>query len=279
MGFHPTTDKPLIFAGDKMGNLGMFDASQVVPKVDEDDEDAIIPDPEISMLKLHSRTISDFKFNMADHNSVYTASYDSSIRRLDLAKGVAVEVWAPSDKADDQPLSGLALPSSDPNLLYFATLNGTFGIHDMRTGTSGPSVEELVLSEKKIGGFSVHPVHSHILATASLDRSLKIWDLRKINGKDEWRLPALVGEHYSRLSVSHAAFNAAGQVATSSYDDTIKIYDFNDCGSWKSGAALDENRMEPSATVRHNNQTGRWVTMYMPFYEDTLCKINANLLL
>jgi WD repeat-containing protein 76 len=262
MAFHPTPEKALVFAGDKMGNFGMFDASQVVPKVDEDDEDAELPDPEITTLKLHSRTISDFKCSMTDHNSIYSASYDSSIRRLDLSKGVAVVVWAPSDKAGDEPISGVSLSSSDPNMLYFTTLNGTFGMHDMRTGTAAGKTEQLTLSEKKIGGFSVHPVHSHILATASLDRSMKLWDLRKISGKDEWRLPALLGEHYSRLSVSHASFNAAGQVATSSYDDTIKIYDFSDCGSWKAGAALPEDQMEPATIVRHNNQTGRWVTMY-----------------
>jgi hypothetical protein len=74
-------------------------------------------------------------------------------------------------------------------------------------------------------------------------------------------MPALVGKHESRLSVSHAAFNYAGQVATASYDDTVKIYDFSDCGNWKAGHALGEEEMKPKAIVPHNNQTGRWVTM------------------
>ena len=41
MGFHPSEEKPLVFAGDKLGNLGLFDGSQGLPSVKvEDDEDA-----------------------------------------------------------------------------------------------------------------------------------------------------------------------------------------------------------------------------------------------
>ncbi len=76
-------------------------------------------------------------------------------------------------------------------------------------------------------------------------------------------MPALVGEHESRLSVSHAAWNSAGQVATASYDDTIKIHDFGNCADWKVASTLTDKEMKPSVIVPHNNQTGRWVTMYV----------------
>ena len=118
------------------------------------------------------------------------------------------------------------------------------------------------MSEKKIGGFSLHPQYPHFLATASLDRTMRLWDMRKA-GKG--RRPALLWEHESRLSVSHAAFNSVGQVATSSYDDTIKIYSFADMKDWKDGEALEDGQMQPSHIVPHNNQTGRWVTMYALF--------------
>ncbi|KAI9779572.1 MAG: hypothetical protein M1816_003473 [Peltula sp. TS41687] len=106
-------------------------------------------------------------------------------------------------------------------------MNGSLGRHDTRAPTDNTGGTELYqLSEKKIGGFSLHPQHPHLVATASLDRMLKIWDLRKVSGRGEGRVPALLGEHESRLSVSHAAWNMAGQVATASYDDTIKVHDF-----------------------------------------------------
>lgn len=263
IGLHPTTDKPLVFAGDKLGNLGICDCGQKVADVKvEDDEDADSEGPSITTLKPHTRTIHTFLFSPHDANAMFSASYDSTVRKLDLAKGVAVEVYAPADKNEDAPLSGIEIAADDPNKLYFSTLDGRFGIYDMRTPSEQAAGLQLFnLSEKKIGGFSLHPLHPHLVATASLDRTLKIWDLRKIGGKGHSRLPALVGEHESRLSVSHAAWNSAGQVATSSYDDTIKIHDFGASGEWKVGTTLSDKEMKPATVVPHNNQTGRWVTM------------------
>jgi WD repeat-containing protein 76 len=301
MTFHPTEAKPLIFAGDKLGNLGIVDASQKGPGIkDEDDEeeddkskidkrmkkepsqnhnlggadssgsDAEEEDryPHITILKPHQRTISGMHTHPSQPQTLFTSSYDSSIRGLDLEKAKSTDLYA----LDNDPISGIDMAATDPHVLYFTTLNGGFGRHDTRT--KGAAVSDLYqLSEKKIGGFSLHPLAPHYLATASLDRTMRLWDLRKIAKK----LPTMVGEHTSRLSVSHAAFNSVGQVATSSYDDTIKIHSFGVGGrkdaktspmerleamsTWKSGYQLEEERMEPEVVVRHNNQTGRWVTM------------------
>ncbi|KAK4574150.1 hypothetical protein LTR86_001911 [Recurvomyces mirabilis] len=268
LGFHPTRDKALVFAGDKLGNLGLFDSSQTTPEqvkqeADDADEDGDVDDeiePAITTFKIHTRTISAFQFSPHDQNALLTASYDSSIRKLDLEKGQAIEIYAPEDKGADDPISGVELSRQDPNRLHFTTLNGAFGLHDLRT----PSTEAEIfqLCEKKIGGFSLHPAQPHLLATASLDRTLKIWDLRKITGKGEARSPFLMGEHESKLSVSHAAFNSSGQIATASYDDTIKIHTLpSGAATWKPGHEITESEMAPTTIVPHNNQTGRWVTI------------------
>jgi len=264
MTLHPTPEKALVFAGDKLGSLGIFDSSQDVP---EDDEDWV---PQITHLKLHARTISALQCSPHDANSVFSASYDSSIRRFDLEKGVAVEAYAPAN-GGDEGISHLQLVQSEPHLVYFSTLEGRMGIHDFRTPPTKSSTKLYQLSEKKIGGFSVHPLHPHLCVTASLDRTVKLWDLRKITGSGDDKLPFLVGEHESRLSVSNAAFNAAGQVATASYDDTIKIYDFSSLTSSMLskpvGTTLSDAAMQPSAVIRHNNQTGRWVTILKPVWQ------------
>ncbi|KAH7212013.1 WD40-repeat-containing domain protein [Fusarium oxysporum] len=261
LGLHPTESKPLIFAGDKEGNMGIFDASQSAPEASDEDEDTSVPDPSISAFKIHSRTITSFVFSQQDNNSVYTSSYDSSIRRLDLNKGESYQVWAPSDHNEDLPISALDMAESNPHILYFSTLEGGVGQYDTRTSDDA---EIWTLSDQKIGGFSLHPLQPHLLATASLDRTLKIWDLRKITGKGDLRHPALLGEHGSRLSVSHASWSPGGHIATSSYDDTIKIYNFPDASSWKPGQDIS---IEPTHQVRHNNQTGRWVTILKPQWQ------------
>ncbi|KAK3368010.1 WD repeat-containing protein NCU09302/NCU11420 [Podospora didyma] len=265
MGFHPTEDKPIIFAGDKEGAMGVFDASQDAPDVDDEDEEADYPDPVISAFKTHSRTITSFHFSPVDANAVYSASYDSSIRKLDLNKGVSTEVFAPSEKNEELPISAIDMPSTDPNIIIFSTLHGSLGRHDLRTEAA--DAEIWGLTEQKIGGFSLHPMQPHLVATASLDRTLKIWDLRKVTGKGDLRHPALLGEHESRLSVSHASWSSAGHIATSSYDDRIKIYSFPDAGKWAAGHDIPEKQMAPAHQIPHNNQTGRWVTILKPQWQ------------
>jgi WD repeat-containing protein 76 len=278
MAFHPTTTKALVFAGDKLGNLGIVDASQKnagnlkkgedgeekksggVDSEEPDDDD---PDPIITTIKPHTRTISAMLTHSSKPETLYTASYDSSIRAIDLVKNIAVEIYGPIDRDEDEPLSGIDMAATDPNVAYFTTLNGALGRYDIRE--SHTATELYQLSEKKIGGFSLNPLAPHYVATASLDRFMRLWDLRKITKK----LPTMVGEHESRLSVSHAAFNSTGQVATSSYDDSIKIYSFglasksekDGMNQWKAGYQLEKEMMKPETVVRHNCQTGRWVTM------------------
>lgn len=277
MSFHPSVAKPIAFAGDKLGNLGIVDGSQKPSRVKsedgikEEDSEEEDEDPIITTIKPHTRTISAMHTHPSKPGTLFTSSYDSSIRAIDLEKQMAIEIYGPTDHEADEPVSGIDMAATDPNIIYFATLNGAFGRHDTRE-KSGTKLYQL--SEKKIGGFTLNPLAPHYLATASLDRYMRLWDLRKIS-KD---LPTLVGEHESRLSVSHASFNTAGQVATASYDDTIKIHSFGVGGragtdalesmnKWKPGFQLDEDVMKPETVVRHNCQTGRWVTILKPQWQ------------
>ncbi|EEQ85852.1 hypothetical protein RJZ56_005956 [Blastomyces dermatitidis] len=279
MVFHPTEAKPLIFAGDKLGNLGIFDASQTLPvavKVEDDeDEDDDDPDPIITTIKPHARTISSMHLHPSTPSKLYTASYDGSVRALDLEKSISTEAYAPASKSDEEAVSSVDMAPDDPHVLYFTTLEGFFFRHDTRmSGNGHPSYDKdtkrsstdiYQLSEKKIGGFSLCPSQPHLFATASLDRFMRLWDLRQLSRKH----PTPVGEHESNLSVSHAAFNSAGQVATTSYDNTVKIYDFGAKGfhSWKPGHKLSDDDMSPTTTIRHNCQTGRWVTILKPQWQ------------
>ncbi|BCS01566.1 WD domain protein [Aspergillus luchuensis] len=286
MTFHPTESKPLIFAGDKMGHLGILDASQEKPtsiKPEEDDDsdsEDSDPDPVLTTVKPHTRTISSMHIHPSTPTTLYTASYDSSIRAMDLEKSTSVEKYAPESTSSDEPISGIDMALDDPNVLYWTTLDGAFGRHDIRTDpTATGTVTTWQLSEKKIGGFSLYPTAPYYFATASLDRSMRLWDLRMLQkpkrskrgggAEDEGEGPTPVGEHYSRLSVSHAAFNSAGQIATSSYDDTLKIYDLKKKGisSWDVGHAVGEDELGPDTVVRHNCQTGRWVTILRPQWQ------------
>ncbi|KAI0018930.1 WD repeat-containing protein NCU09302/NCU11420 [Xylariomycetidae sp. FL0641] len=262
--FHPNQDKPLVLAGDKKGTLGFFDGSQETPEYPEDDEDVRIPLPKIGAFEVHNRTITSIKVPMFEPNSVITSSYDSSIRCLDLQKQVSTQLWQPEDDASELGISCIDISSEAKDTVVFSTLEGSLGRFDRR---SKEKAEIWGLADNKIGGFSLHPLLPHLVATASLDRTLKIWDLRMIKGKGELRHPSLLGEHHSRLSVSHASWSRGGYLATSSYDDTVKVYDLSDAAKWKPGQDLSDKQMSPAHKIPHNNQTGRWVTILKPQWQ------------
>ncbi|KAJ6263765.1 hypothetical protein Dda_2336 [Drechslerella dactyloides] len=261
MAFHPVTSKQLVFAGDKIGNLGLFDASNPLPNpnydADEDDE-SLSQIPNISTFKLHARSISTLLIDPRSAETLYSTSYDGSIRKLDLVAHKSDEIFAAEDATehlhDDAAISGMEF--FDPNVIYFSTLTGELCRKDIREKAPATVWQ---CHEKKIGGFSLNPRNTYLAATASLDRTMKIWDLRKIVGKGEAAVPHLVAEHESRLSVSSAVWSSNGKIATTSYDDTVKVFDVADCKSWKVGHEVSE--LEPATSIRHNNQTGRWVTI------------------
>ncbi|KAL9625542.1 MAG: hypothetical protein Q9160_000253 [Pyrenula sp. 1 TL-2023] len=296
MTMHPDPEKPLVFAGDKLGHLGIIDAHQKGPSDEtqikaengedeeedqkpkkrtidsnpgdtdlEDSEDEDDDSPQITTIKPHSRTISSMLVHPSSPTAIHTASYDSSIRSFSFSSQVATELYAPPDPSEDAPVSSLDMSPLDPHTLYFTTLYGSLLVHDTRSPTS--SATTYALTEKKIGGMSLHPLAPHYLATASLDRTMRLWDLRSISKK----MPACVATHESRLSVSHAAFNAAGQIATASYDDTIKIHSFpasSPLTTTRAGVSLDSgDGSMHTTTVSHNNQTGRWVTILKPSWQ------------
>jgi WD40 repeat protein len=269
MIFHPNPVKPIVFAGDKVGNLGMFDASQkgqtsVKKENEDDDSDEDTPEPEITSFKMHSRTITQLQFDPVDANQLYTSSHDGTVRKLDLTHGKSTEVFAPASASDDSPLSGCEVPHQSPNMIYVTTLNGAFGFRDMREPINAASAATTwyQLTDKKIGGFSLNPLNPHFVATASLDRTVCIYDLRKTKGSRDNRLPHLIGSHTSKLSISSANWNSANQLVTTSYDNSIKVYDFaSTANSWQPGTTLSDKEMEPTVTIPHNNQTGRWITI------------------
>ncbi|TGZ81239.1 WD40 repeat-like protein [Ascodesmis nigricans] len=235
MEFHPSRDKPLIFAGDKIGNLGILDASPsaaIKKDDDNDEEDTDTSTPSITNIKLHTRTLPSFTFSPTTPSTLLSASYDGSIRSLDLNTGESTQLYALEDTGEG--LSSLSvLPD---NTIVFSSLSGLVGHVDPRAPANTRTWE---CSEKKIGHISAHPAAGRILATASLDRTVKLWDLRHMSSP--------IAEHESRLSVSSANISQNGEVVTTSYDDTIKIYD---------------PELKVKTVVRHSNQTGRWVTIF-----------------
>lgn len=241
MAFHPMVDKQLIFAGDKVGNMGILDPSSSIK--DEDGDEL----PNVTQAKWHSGAISGMVFNSTGQN-LFTCSNDGTIRNYDLEKSVASPVFEPEDK--NMVLTSLDILSD--NVLYFSTQGGQIGRRDLRT----KKTDIWQVTDKKIGNISSHPLNRSLIATASLDRTFAIWDLRKLKWEGLKSSPTQVGWGANRLSVSSANWNSKGDIATSSYDDTVRIYKFPESHGWKPGHTEEsEDGFTADHIIKHNNQT------------------------
>lgn len=102
--------------------------------------------------------------------------------------------------------------------------------------------------EKKIGCLHLNPVNPHLLATASNDRTVTIWDVRMWDHKKDLSVgePLQTIEH--GYSVTSCYWSPNGDIlATTSYDDYIRLFDLN----------KDTKSLDLKSAIRHNNHTGR----------------------
>lgn len=253
MYFHPSLDQKLIVAGDTTGNLGLWNVKEGTP--DEDEE------PDITRVQLFSKNVSRLDCFPSDTSKLLAASYDGFIRSIDLNSMQSTQIANLANEYDD-PLgvSDCKFSYDNLNLLHLTTLGGEFTTLDLREPSKNLSFRRL--SDKKIGSMDLDPKKPYQIATGSLDRTLKIWDLRNTVDNPDWisyedfSSLGLVSTYDSRLSVSAVSFSPTDNtLVCNGYDDTIRLFDMNNNGSQ---LASD---LQPRLTIKHNCQSGRWTSI------------------
>ncbi|EGN95971.1 hypothetical protein SERLA73DRAFT_170411 [Serpula lacrymans var. lacrymans S7.3] len=283
--YHPEITKDLIFFGDKHGQLGIWDARAPAAEVaDEDGEVASAEDQEGGKywrLQQHwpatsKSSISSIKFDPLDSHSVFTTSYDCTIRSLSFTSGISQEIYSSEDNA---LITSIDMPPRG-NEMWISDAEGGITHLDMREDRD--KARRYELADHKIGSVSVNPTSPHFLLTASNNRTLKIWDCRKLQtlaiGSGRAKGPfnhdsetvqefveskkgkgCLRGEFSHGKSVSSAYWDPRGRsVVSTSYDDTLRL--------WELDATKYESRNEfpsftPFSRMKHNCQTGKWLTI------------------
>lgn len=300
MAYHPAIDKDLIFVGDKEGSIGVWDAAPAassssttskgaVKQEDEDDEEEAaeeeFPSGKAWTLQVHGRSpVTCIKFDPVNHNSVFSSSYDSTVRKLDLASGKSDEVWAGeedvllsifdvlSPSTHPSAYIDTPAPSLDERSMWIADHRGGLLHIDLREKTRrGNNTRRWQVCEKKIGAMSVNRVAPHCIATASLDQHIRLFDVRALasvvketaeapynyKGVDADDLEAAqtkaqFAANKARQACTSVDFSPRGdQLVGISYDDVVKVWNMDPI--W----LYSEHGLKSKATVTKANGAGR----------------------
>lgn len=186
MLYHPTLEKDLIFTGDQAGNLGIWDAT--APTDEDQREESHVLTGNAFSLQTHGAAIGCLRMDPISHERIYSSSYDATLRVFSLSKHMSMEVWrAPSTVQLGEfdilcPISNASeaeTPGSchlDGRSLWLADHLGGLIHIDVRSASS--EYHRWQISDKKVGGLSINYGAPHCIATASNDRSVRLFDTR-----------------------------------------------------------------------------------------------------
>ncbi|KAL1412140.1 hypothetical protein Q8F55_003143 [Vanrija albida] len=299
MVVHPEPTKTLVLVGDKYGQLGIWDALGPGPAV-TDDEIEDDGTGRIWRVQAHARnSITAMKVDPINGSSLYTSSYDCTLRKLDFATLTSTELFAFDD--EDMLITHFDLTPSGQDA-WMTDKNGGISHCDFREG--GERRRWVVQDEGrggKLGGISVNPLMPHLICTAGNDQHVRIWDVRhfsKLNplaaevlkpppqpeGQDvkpridtyptssvehervQKYMQTPKGKGLQRAAYQHGKSCSAAywdpwgrRIVTTSYDDKLRVWELN-----PQSFVIDQplaGAFNPSTVIKHDCQTGRWLTI------------------
>ena len=274
LAFHPTTNMVLLASADKRGGLGLWVVddeilsealnSNILSKSNGDKlieeelngDSATLQHVELeppsdsdgtenkfdgvfSIVNTHYQYISGLKWAGNSSVNLYSCSYDGSIRCLDASKGVFSLAW--SDEEMEYSCMDLAY---DASTIVLGTNLGDLDVIDLRAKTK--TQESIDIHDRKVNTVHFDPLSSVHFVTASTDATVKLWDMRKLGSRSK---PVATASHKQTCQAAYLAPDGSQKVLSTSFDNTVRVWD-------------GKKGMEPLISVRHDNQTGRWV---LPF--------------
>ncbi|EAZ42175.1 hypothetical protein OsJ_26738 [Oryza sativa Japonica Group] len=222
----PLVDRTVVAAGNKLGNVGFWDV----------DGGAVAGADGVFEYLPHRGPVGAIVSHPATPQKIYSCCYEGEICLMDLEKENFNMIYL-----TDYPIFSLCQAPNSPSSLYLAEGND-LKLFDERMGKVSATWN---LHDNRINSIDFHPENTYMLATSSTDGTACMWDLRNMKEKEPESLKVL--EH--GRSVQSAYFSPSGRmVATTSLDDTVRIFSVDDFGN--------------SSIMKHNNKTGRWLSTF-----------------
>ncbi|XP_058011726.1 WD repeat-containing protein 76 isoform X2 [Ahaetulla prasina] len=232
---HPSESRTLVAAGDKWGQIGIWD----LDSSSENGAYVFIP---------HSQAVSCLHFSPVNPAHLLSLSHDGTLRSGDVTRRIFEEIY----RNETHSLSSFDFLASDASTLVVGMWDGKVAIVDRRTPIPFPEISVDLLSKTRT--VHVHPVRREYFVAAG-ERNVSIYDARHLKNRSQ----SVVTLNGHTKSVASAYFSplTGNRVLTTCADDTLRIF----------GTQCLSSLAPVLTTIRHNNNTGRWLTRFRAVWD------------
>ncbi|XP_067411540.1 WD repeat-containing protein 76 isoform X2 [Emydura macquarii macquarii] len=237
VAIHPSESRTLVAAGDKSGQIGLWDLNSKY----EDGVYVFIP---------HSQPVSCMYFSPLNPAHLLSLSYDGTVRCGDVTRAIFEEVH----RSEETSFSSFDFLADNASTLVVGQWNGDVAIVDRRTpGTS--SELSANINSKTIRTVNVHPVNRQYFIAAGAT-NVCIYDTRYLKPNGNKPISSLSG-HTKSVASAYFSPITGNKVVTTCSDDKLRVYDTSSLSS----------TIPLLTAIRHNNNTGRWLTRFRAIWD------------
>lgn len=249
---HPIAEKVVVFAGDKTGNLGVWDVS----KLDSSDINGVYK------YEPHSSNIARIDASPLEPTAVYSASYDGSVRLFDVEKEQFTLAFQAPDEAASVYFTDANFLLDQPKCMYVSTSDAYVALLDFRASNRAYQWKRECEIGYRPNSVQQHPTQPHLLVTSERS-SIALYDVRKgasssNKAKASGTLKALNMLQGHTHSVNAAYVSPDGQYLVSAGQD-------NTLRTWRNFTLPGQEA--DCIVTQHDNHTGRWLSTFRPSFD------------
>mgnify|MGYP002834586599 CR=1 FL=1 len=246
---HPSESKLIVAAGDKSGNIGLWDVDNNEVGVGG-----------VVKYRYHVGNIARIFSFPSSPSEMHSVSYDGTIRSLDLNKDVfSCSFTAPEDIEDMYFQDACELHTGGSKVLVGRS-DGYANLIDFRR--SNKSYAWTLDIEAKVQSIQHWPTDENLVLTScsGSEGEISLWDMRKLGNKGTTSKPlATVTGHTKSINAAYASPDGKF-IISASQDNTLRLWKgLNDVKSSSSKIT--------SQKVMHDNHTGRWLSTFRPVWD------------
>lgn len=214
--WHPSESKRVVCCGDEKGFIGIWDV------------DCMNETNSVSLIEVHTKTVSSLICPTFDQSKLYSCSYDGTFGCGD----INMLNFKPQFKANFfEKFHHCAIPYQQRNSILLTSGVGDLLMLDLSSYEIANKFQLCYGSKQPAKSVDCHPTNEFLIATTSANGTVAIWDLRSIKRNNDSKDKCLSSIEASEAVVKTFFSPITGkQILMSSRDGSLNVFDVDGCG-------------------------------------------------